>query len=90
MNGLLTIKEVCEILQINRKTLRKHIYAGRLETLNVGSESTPRYRIRQEDLNAFLEGRGEVHGKHTKIKRVVDAVPTGHSPLPSTPKEDEK
>ena len=62
MNGLLTIKEVCEILIIDRKTLRKHIYAGRLKTLNVGSESTPRYRIRQEDLDDFLKGKGDATG----------------------------
>ena len=57
----LTVQAVAELLQVNEETVRRWIRAGDLEVLDLGSRAG--YRIRQEDLDAFIAERYGPVGK---------------------------
>lgn len=48
---LLTVAQVAEYLQLNRMTVYKYIREGRIPASRIGKS----YRVRREDLEAFLE-----------------------------------
>jgi len=78
MNGLLTTADALKILKVTKKTLLKYIHAGQLKAYQLPSN---RYRIRREDLEAFI-GAGEEHGRHAEnICKSSDLVA---SPAPTT------
>lgn len=64
--GLLTIKEACDYLRINRFTLYKYCKAGRIKS----SQSNPSapYRFRQEWLDDFVDGN-LVHPAHKQLPK---------------------
>jgi putative molybdopterin biosynthesis protein len=47
----MTIKEVAELLQLNKMTLYRYVKAGKIEAYKVGKD----LRIRREDFEKFLE-----------------------------------
>ena len=49
----LTVAQIAEELQVHQETVRRWLRDGRLEGKNFGGKSG--YRIRQEDLEKFLE-----------------------------------
>lgn len=55
MPELFTIKEVAEMFKCHPQTVRSYIKEGLLGALKLKGE----YRVRQEDINAFLERGGE-------------------------------
>ena len=57
MLKLLSIKECCEVLQLERKSVRRLIESGDLKASRVGKV----YRIEQGELEAFLK-RTRVRG----------------------------
>ena len=57
--------QVAELLQVNKETVRRWIRSGELNVLNVGSEVRPDYRIRRDDLTAFIQRRYGPAGKET-------------------------
>lgn len=50
-----TIKEVSEMLKVHDRTVRRYIRSGELQAINLGSDSQPNWRIREDDLEEFLE-----------------------------------
>ena len=60
-NKLLTVNDVAKILQVSKESVRRYTREGELPSVKLGGKYI---RIRQEDLNAFiqehLEGVGEV------------------------------
>jgi len=48
---LLTVAQVAQYLQLNRMTVYKYIREGRIPASRIGKS----YRVRREDLEAFLE-----------------------------------
>lgn len=48
---LLTVAQVAEYLQLNRMTVYKYIREGRIPASRIGKS----YRVRRQDLEAFLE-----------------------------------
>lgn len=58
---LFTIEEVAEILRVHTRTVTRYIEAGRLKASKLGV-----WRIKQSDLNAFLEETSNVNKKKKK------------------------
>lgn len=57
---VLTVAEVAARLRIRPKTVRKFIRSGALKASNIGTAKRPRYAIREDFLDAFLEARAVV------------------------------
>ncbi len=55
MMELFTVKEVAEILKCDPQTVRRYIREGLLKAVTLKGE----YRIRKEDINAFLEDKSK-------------------------------
>lgn len=57
MDGLLRVKDVCDILQINRNTLYDLIDTGLLVAIDLkkGLAQRPRYRIKKSSLNTYMQ-----------------------------------
>lgn len=55
---LFTIEEVAEILRVHTRTVTRYIEAGRLKASKLGV-----WRIKQSDLNNFLEETSNVKRK---------------------------
>jgi len=58
IDKLLTIKEVAKILRISERSVNRYIEAGKLKASKIGQ-----WRIKQSDLNEFLE-------KHSNVKKI--------------------
>lgn len=52
---LLTVAQAAEYLQVNVDTIRRWCRLGTLRCINLGDRAG--YRIKQEDIDAFLEAR---------------------------------
>ena len=52
---LLTVAQVAATLQVDEDTVRRWLRAGQLLGTNLGSRAG--YRVRQSDLDAFLDAR---------------------------------
>jgi len=52
---LLTITEIAKILRVHPRTVNRYIESGRLKASKLGT-----WRIKQSDLNAFLEDTSNV------------------------------
>jgi len=57
MDKLLTIKEVAKILRVSERSVNRYIESGRLKASRIGQ-----WRIKQSDLNKFLD-------KYSNVKR---------------------
>jgi len=57
IDKLLTIGEVAKILRVSTRTVNRYIEAGRLRASRIGQ-----WRIKESDLNKFLE-------KHSNVRR---------------------
>jgi len=55
---LLTIEEVAEILRVSTRTIVRYIESGKLKASKIGV-----WRIKQSDLDAFLEKTSNVNNK---------------------------
>lgn len=58
MEKLFTIEEIAEILRVHTRTVTRYIESGRLKASKIGV-----WRIRQSDLNAFLDEMSNVKKK---------------------------
>lgn len=58
---LLTIEEVAEILRVSTRSVIRYIEAGRLKASKLGV-----WRIRQSDINTFLEETSNIKRKNKK------------------------
>jgi excisionase family DNA binding protein len=63
--NLLTAKQVAAELKVHINTVWKYILNGQLKAHKLGSGPRGHWRVRREDLEAFLQGAGEEHGQHT-------------------------
>lgn len=55
---LLTIRDVCAILKVNRHTLRRWCERGWLRSIDLTpDEARPMWRFRREDVDSFIETR---------------------------------
>jgi excisionase family DNA binding protein len=82
MPELLTVEQVAAYLQLNRLTVYRYIREGRLPAVKLGKA----YRIRQADVEAFLESqkvRGPVKAAPRRARRPAAAPP----PAPPTREE---
>ena len=52
INGMLTISEVAQLLNVHINTVRRWSNQGTLKSYRIGSRGDRRYR--QEDINSFL------------------------------------
>jgi excisionase family DNA binding protein len=50
---MLTVKQVCDVLQVHHNTLRRWIAAGRVPAYRIGPRGD--LRLKQDDLDAFIE-----------------------------------
>jgi len=57
MEKLLTLKETAKILRVSERTIMRYLKSGKLKASNLGQ-----WRIKESDLNKFLE-------KHSNVKR---------------------
>jgi excisionase family DNA binding protein len=55
---LLTINEIAKILRVHPRTINRYIESGRLKASKLGV-----WRIKQSDLNAFLDDSSNVKAK---------------------------
>lgn len=55
---LLTLKEAAKILRVSERSILRYIEAGRLRASRIGQ-----WRIRQPDLDAFLEKTSNINKK---------------------------
>lgn len=58
---LLTIEEVAEILRVSTRSVTRYIESGKLRASKIGL-----WRIKQSDLNAFLEQTSNIKPKNKK------------------------
>jgi len=58
---LLTIEEVAEILRVSTRSVNRYIESGRLKASKIGV-----WRIKQSDLDTFLEQTSNVKPKKKK------------------------
>jgi len=61
MDKLLTIKEVAKILRVSERSVNRYIESGKLKASKIGQ-----WRIKQSDLNKFLEKYSNVKRKSKK------------------------
>lgn len=54
MKRLMTAEEVAEYMQVSKNTVWRWIREGELTAISIASQ---RYRIREEDLEAFIKER---------------------------------
>lgn len=54
MKRLMTAEEVAEYMQVSKNTVWRWIRDGELTAISIASQ---RYRIREEDLEAFIKER---------------------------------
>jgi len=57
MEKLLTLKETAKVLRVSERTIMRYLKSGKLKASRVGQ-----WRIKQSDLNKFLE-------KYSNVKR---------------------
>jgi len=62
MDKLLTIKEVAKILRVSERSVNRYIESGRLRASRIGQ-----WRIKQSDLNKFLEKYSNAKRKSKKL-----------------------
>ena len=55
MEAMLTVRQVCDRLQVSDQTVWRWIKAGTLPAVNLGGKAG--YRIDPEDLRQFVEAR---------------------------------
>ena len=55
---LLTVKQVADLLQLNPRTVKRWIAAGRLHGVWLGTDRAG-WRIRQSEVQALIEGGGQ-------------------------------
>lgn len=68
MKKLLTTKQVTEILGVRElETVYRYIHEGKLKAHKIGGngKSKRHWRIKEQDLEAFINGRGEARARHT-------------------------
>lgn len=53
MEQLLTVEDVCEILQLPKETIRRYLRRGELRGIRIGKH----WRIKREELEAFVAER---------------------------------
>ena len=58
---LFTIEEVAKILRVHTRTVTRYIEAGKLRASKIGV-----WRIKQSDLNAFLEKTSNIRKRNKK------------------------
>lgn len=58
---LLTIEEVAEILRVSTRTVVRYIESGRLKASKIGV-----WRIKQSDVDVFLENTSNLNGNNKK------------------------
>jgi len=63
IDKLLTIREVAEILRVSERSVNRYIEYGKLKASKIGQ-----WRIKQSDLNKFLEKNSNVKRKSKNIK----------------------
>jgi excisionase family DNA binding protein len=56
---LLRIHEVAELTGLNQRTLRRHVYAGRLSALRFAAGQSSPLFVREADVAAFLAAGAE-------------------------------
>jgi len=61
MDKLLTLKEVAKILRVSERSVMRYLKAGKLNASKVGQ-----WRIKESDLNKFLEKYSNVKRKSKK------------------------
>jgi len=57
MEKLFTLKETAKILRVSERTIMRYLKSGKLKASNLGQ-----WRIKESDLNKFLE-------KHSNVRR---------------------
>lgn len=68
---MLTIRDVAERLNVSQEVVLTHVRAGRLKAANVGLGSArPRWRISEDDLDAFLASRAVFVAPKQRRRRV--------------------
>src|SRR5690606_30170222 len=77
MQRPLTTEEAAEYLQVTVDTVRRYIREGRLRASRLGRE----YRIRQEDLDAFLDPSKFI-GSDKEFKSWVEAMKSNQEEYP--------
>lgn len=58
---LLTIEEVAEILRVSTRSVNRYIESGKLKASKIGV-----WRIKQSDLNAFLEQTSNIRPRRKR------------------------
>ena len=61
MEKLLTLKETAKILRVSERTIMRYLKSGKLKASNLGQ-----WRIKERDLNKFLEKYANVKRKSKK------------------------
>ncbi|OGH88106.1 MAG: hypothetical protein A3J93_05650 [Candidatus Magasanikbacteria bacterium RIFOXYC2_FULL_42_28] len=61
---LFTITEIAKILRVHTRTVNRYIESGRLKASKLGT-----WRIRQSDLNAFLDESSNITKPKPKTKK---------------------
>ena len=61
MEKLLTLKETAKVLRVSERTIMRYLKSGKLKASRVGQ-----WRIKQSDLNKFLEKYSNVKRKSKK------------------------
>lgn len=64
LTAMLTVRQVCDILQVHHNTVRRWIATGRLAAYRVGPRGD--LRLKPEDLSSFIEGQKIVAGGEGK------------------------
>jgi excisionase family DNA binding protein len=74
----LTVAEIAEHLKVNQQTVRNWIDAGTLKGVRIGSR---RVRVRESDLEAFIDRGGDVHPHdHVGPHSVTRSRPSAGAP----------
>ncbi len=68
MDTVLTVEQVADILNLHPKTVRTYVREGRLAAVRTGRQ----WRIRQADLEAFVEGKDE-RGRKDEVLMIRSA-----------------
>lgn len=72
MTELLTLNEAARLVKVSPRTIRRHIDSGDLRAFQVAGGGT--WRIRPDDLDAFLEQRANVPRPDTPRRDVTPVL----------------
>lgn len=75
MNKIFTTRQVSGLLNIHINTVYNYIHSGVLKAFKLGgTNSVKHWRIREKDLESFMQEAGSAHGDKSESEEPVQVI----------------